>query len=371
MQTKHNLLLLAGILLTLCLPVAANAQYAYDIVSLGNYHPNAINNNGQVACNLYSPIDQQYHAFKYNNGQFSDLFHTPVYSSYASGINDAGQIAGTYQSSASTLQSFLYNSQTGALNTMGTGQGSHAYAINQNGDVAGYFRFGTNGLTHAFIYSTSTGQLHDIDQNAGNPSGSSLSEATAINNLGQAAGMAIGPAVGVVAGPQYVFIYSNGVMQNIGTLPNSVGPTITGINNSGNVIGYALIPNNGVHGFLYRNGQMQDLSAALSLPGEGFADGINNAGDIIGQDGNGGFLYHNGAVKDLNSLIDPSLGWNIDGATAINDNGQIIGTGNLGGFIMTPHVAATPAPGSLLTFGMGMGALLLAARRKRNAAPRS
>ena len=43
-------------------------------------------------------------------------------------------------------------------------------------------------------------------------------------------------------------------------------------------------------------------------------------GDLIGH----GFVYYgSGSIEDLNNLVDPSLGWTIDDAVAINDSGVI------------------------------------------------
>jgi hypothetical protein len=52
-------------------------------------------------------------------------------------------------------------------------------------------------------------------------------------------------------------------------------------------------------------------------------------------------LYERGVVMDLNSLIDRDLGWDLQWAFDINEFGQIVGYGVLGGnvraFVMTPR----------------------------------
>ncbi len=357
MQTKYNGLL-PVVLLLLAWPAAARAQYAYDIVPLGNYSPAAINNRGQVVGEYYSAQTRQYRAFEYSNGQASDLFPNANYPTGASGINDAELIVGTSQpATGHPTQAFVYNSSTSAVQNIGTGLSSLAYAINQSGVVVGKSQADISSPDHAFRYDTATGTLHDIGQDFGFNNNST---ASAINNKGQIAG-----SFNSAQNHGNAFVYSNGVVQDIGGIPGAVGNQVTGINDSGDVIGYGLIPNNGVHGFLYRNGVLQDISVLTPDSRELFPDGINNAGDIVGQADRGAFLYHNGAVQDLNSLIDPSLGWKLNGAVAISDRGQIIGSGNLGGFILTPRATAVPAPGSALTFGVGTAVLLLAARRRK------
>ena len=53
------------------------------------------------------------------------------------------------------------------------------------------------------------------------------------------------------------------------------------------------------------------------------------------------FVYTGGSLADLNDLLAPGHGWEyLTSADAINDNGQIVGYGRIGGqfraFLMTP-----------------------------------
>jgi hypothetical protein len=74
-------------------------------------------------------------------------------------------------------------------------------------------------------------------------------------------------------------------------------------------------------------------------------------------------------MYDLNTLLDPSsTGWQLDEAMAINDQGQIVGTGLYGdqqqAFLLTPLTSSdVPEPAALLLVGGGM--LLLAAGKVR------
>jgi len=69
----------------------------------------------------------------------------------------------------------------------------------------------------------------------------------------------------------------------------------------------------------------------LGTLGGNFSEGhgINNAGQVVGTSRlaptlEHAFLYSNGQLRDLNDLVDPRMGITLFGATAINDNGQIL-----------------------------------------------
>jgi probable HAF family extracellular repeat protein len=76
----------------------------------------------------------------------------------------------------------------------------------------------------------------------------------------------------------------------------------------------------------------------LGVPAEGTlsrARGINDSGDVVGEWRIGlgrearfkAFLYEEGQMKDLNALIPANSGWDLTSAQAINENGQVVGSG--------------------------------------------
>ena len=115
-----------------------------------------------------------------------------------------------------------------------------------------------------------------------------------------------------------------------------------GINGSGQVVGF--YQPSSYHAFLYSNGELADLG---TLPGnvESGATGINATGQVVGWSTNSkgnqhAVLYSNGTMTDLNTLI-PS-GWTLTYAEGINDSGKIVGCGNYNGsgtraFLLTPE----------------------------------
>ena len=78
------------------------------------------------------------------------------------------------------------------------------------------------------------------------------------------------------------------------------------------------------------------------------ATAINNNGQIVGYGFECPFLCSNSVMQNLNNLIDPASGWTLEYANAINDLGQIVGQGinwNLGGqsraFLLSPTFLPT------------------------------
>lgn len=134
--------------------------------------------------------------------------------------------------------------------------------------------------------------------------------ATGINDSGQVVGY------GYDYGSPYdqAFLYSGGSMQNLSTLPGSNSSTAYAINNSGQVVGSALTSSGAQTVFLYSGGSLQNLGVA------GQPTAINDSGQIVGNNGNTAFLYSGGSIHNLGTF-----GGNSSTANAINDLGQVVG----------------------------------------------
>ena len=189
--------------------------------------------------------------------------------SYASGINDSGQVVGG-ANTASAQHAFLYSG--GAMTDLGTlpgGNASYASGINVSGQVVG--AAGTASATHAFLYSG--GVMTDL----GTLPGGNTSYAYGINDSGQVVGFG-----DTASGATHAFLYSGGVMTDLGTLPGGNTSYAYGINDSGQVVGWSDTASGAQHAFLYSGGAMTDLG---TLPGGGNsrAFGINNSGQVVGS----------------------------------------------------------------------------------------
>ena len=130
-----------------------------------------------------------------------------------------------------------------------------------------------------------------------------------------------GEATAQGAAPTYVYV-------DLGTLPGGSypGSTAFGINNHNHAVGMSSTPGRRVHGFLWQNGTMQDLS---SLPGADFsiASAINDEDQIVGisDTANGqshAVLWQGGVVHDLGTLP----GGAFSAANAISGRGDIVGS---------------------------------------------
>src|SRR5206468_3077910 len=106
---------------------------------------------------------------------------------------------------------------------------------------------------------------------------------------------------------------------------------------------------NGTAGTMIDLGTVFHRDTDLQDP-HSWAYDVNNVGQVIGDSfsvaGNGAwvvtpFLYQGGTMIDVNNLVAPGSGWHIDFVRGINDNGQLVGSGNGHAIILTPP---TPVP---------------------------
>src|SRR3569832_1886703 len=190
-----------------------------------------------------------------------------------------------------------------------------ASAINNSGEVAGITVFSTpSPATHAFLYST--GVMTDLGTLGG-----FASFGWGINNVGQVTGASAYHPISFTLAPgesytdPHAFLYSHGVLADLGTLGGSYSVGLA-INDVGQVTGAWTTVAGDQHAFIYSSCTMTDLGPRTQA-----GHGINNAGQVVGVSTDGySFLYTNGTLIDLRTF-----GF-FDRAVDINDNGQILGT---------------------------------------------
>ena len=244
------------------------------------------------------------------------------------------------------------------LGTLG-GLYSNASAVNSHGQIVGGADTDPNDSStqHAFLYD---GAIHDLGTLGGDSS-----TANGINDSGQVVGSST--TVPQDSSVIHAFSYSNGSMQDLGTLGGSYS-NADAINSHGQIVGgFTLFGDHAQDLFLYSNGIMHDLG---NLPGASGTEGraINDLGQIVGdafvfQFGSfRAVLYADGTMHDLNNLLDASgNGVTITHATAINNQGWIVGHGSgpdgEASFLLTP----VPEPSGLTLAGFAMMAFAMIA----------
>ncbi|MDQ6676132.1 MAG: hypothetical protein M3Z09_02415, partial [Acidobacteriota bacterium] len=310
--------LIFGLLFSGISPVTGSILYSVtDLGTLGGAYTYGagINNAGQVT-GSFGPSNYGAQAFLYTDGHGLSAIAGPYSAGY--GINNAGQVTG-YSTNG---HAFLYsNGQTTDLTPSLKSAGSVGYGVNNAGQVTGAYYIDINP-ENGFLYSN--GQITDLG---------GISPGFAINEAGQVTGYAYTALL------RQAFLYSDGQMKSLGTLGGRQSEGY-GINNAGQVTGIADTSNSREHAFLYSNGQMTDLDPSGNYYySKGLA--INSSGQVVGAlrapvgptYDTRAFVYRSGQILDLNDVIDPRLGLTLARATAINDRGQIVANASYRAYI--------------------------------------
>jgi probable HAF family extracellular repeat protein len=288
-----------------------NSRTATDLGTLGgkNFFPlAAINDAGQVVGSS-ATAEGDDHAFITgpNGAGMRDLGD-----GIASGINAAGQVVGW-----SGDRSFITGPDGAGMLYLGTlgGRYTKAYGINDAGQVVGSSAT-ASGQQHNFITGPNGFGMRDLGT-GGDRIGSS-----SINNAGQVVGSSGHRSF--ITGPDGVGI------KDLGTLGGNFS-FATGINDTGQVVGWSAPAEGGYHAFITGpNGVgMRDLGTLGG--GDSFAYGINDAGQVVGYSYTPEGFRHafitgpNGVgMTDLNSLVDLPAGLVLAEARDINNAGQVV-----------------------------------------------
>jgi len=273
---------------------------------------NAVNEANQVTGNTLSG------AFLFD-GSFRDW---DGYGSY--GINRAGQISGNkqlnnpYRPAPLPLDPAIYtpnkwdNLGIATVYSRGTRQGVYAdlYVLDDINDagfaVGSRRRYGLTGSS-----SILTTPAFDAVTYLPIPYGG---YATAINSQNKIVGATGTSSTAGQYSHAYLYDYNTGILTDLETLNGGLTSSAADINESNQVVGTSWL--------------VTQLTS-LYDPTQYHA-----------------FLWQNGAMTDLNTLIAPDSGWILTAATAINDNGDIVGSGLLDGqvhgFLLTTGEAPPP-----------------------------
>jgi probable HAF family extracellular repeat protein len=231
---------------------------------------------------------------------FSDPLHVTV-----SGMNDLGQVVGEMQApygSSSYNEAFIATSDTvDELGTLG-GTDAGAVSINDAGQFTAWVHY-SDGSCAGQVLQYGSSSVTVVDSNMANWN-------LYVSNTGKVLDTAS------VNGEPHPVLYQNGTRQDLLPTIGGIGSFGWGISSNG-----AYVVGEGDQGsFLYHDGNVSIIAPALV----GIA-GVNNAGEvIISPVANGkttAFVYSNGVMNGLPQL-DREM---YSGATAINDDGSIVG----------------------------------------------
>ncbi len=309
--------------LTLLLLATAGWAVSYEVIDLGElggYHSfaTAINNPGQIVGYAFTASGQ-------TEGFIWQDAMSPLNSflGQAFDINDDGTIVGTFFING-TMQASVF--KEGKLKGLGVVPGGYSFAkaINQKeGVVGGKAVASRDGFsTHAYLWGK-----HGQGVDLGTLGGAS-SWATAINDNGEIVGVA-----NTGGWQDHAFLWSKGKMDDLSTLGGTTSGA-THINKKGQIVGYAADNNNKLHACLWDEGQVDSLGDFF---GNSWAMAINDESLIVGYfespSGLRAFSYDipTKQLVDLTALLAGVSPWQVFAAIDINDNGQIAGLGYLNG----------------------------------------
>jgi probable HAF family extracellular repeat protein len=320
------------------------------------YSVSGLNNNGDT---VGATIDSSftYRAYGIQGNVANALLPSASPYQQAFGINDSGVIVGVAEipvGSSTNIRAVAFSGgATTDLGSLQSGGWSSALGVNNSGVIVGESEW--SGGMRAFVYSS--GSMVDLGTFGGQNS-----SAASVSNGGHTVGWAE-----LSDGSRRAFLHSSSTMVNLGTLGGD--SYARGVNSLGTVVGSSELPSGDLAAFAYSGGVLTNLGSIQT--GGTSATSINDAGVIVGQSGSVAMIFENGVMSDLNSLLDPLFSsYILKEASRINNNGQILAFAQFNGnpadgrpVLLTP---TTPVPEPMTLAAVGIGAMALRRRTKRN-----
>lgn len=196
-----------------------------------------INNLGQFVGSIKDP-NGAVHGFFFDRGSFSPpLTYPGAGATYAYGINDRGEIAGTCYA-AGQSHGFLFKAGRFHAPNLLSAQQTAFQAINNSGQVAGV-AVDLNG-THGVVYLGNLGLFTSVFDFPD----ATVTYPQAINGCGQFGGQYTNPN-----GSGHAFVSLAGSLLTV-TIPGAVSASILGINDRGQVCGNFIDANQAHHAYI-------------------------------------------------------------------------------------------------------------------------
>ena len=346
---------------------ALAAPYRFEQLTgpVGGWEATAINGSGQIAGAAGDPIGYAIQAGTWTDGNLTLLERTAT-SSRALAINDQGQVAGEIWTpiTGRTAAVWSNNTQTILARTSET-TSQYATGINNSSLVVG-----NRSQDYERTFQAVTWRNYDVKPL--DMLGATSSYATGVNNTGQISGY-LQYVSGSSTVTQAVVWNGDQVTQLLATGGNACCAQALAISNTGVVVGDVF--GNGTSMPVYWQGT--EAATPLAAPTNGGqALGINSLGQAVGT----GFVgpwgvallwdLTTGQYTDLNTYLTTdqvAAGWVLNRAVAINDVGDIVGIAyNTKQASFRPFaLMAIPEPSTLVYMSLGLLALGLQHRRSR------
>lgn len=243
-------------------------------------------------------------------------------------INDAGQLAGSWRASSSSVEPFLWTPGAG-LEPLGFA--GRAGGIGSGGEVVGRRFTDASPSGEAFHWTPASG-LRVLDTPAGESS-----EATGVNDAGVVVGSAGAQAIAWNGG-------TAAVLPN----PDGISTFATDLNDRNAIVGVHFSGVGETTGILWPAPDAEPVLLPCTPPAfqECRANDINDRGEILGHYGNDEaefpMIWVDGQAYDLKQRIEGEHVPPIIFALGLNDRGQIAGyahdAGSDGGFVVFPFI---------------------------------
>lgn len=251
---------------------SADAQYVYTKIMVpGSTFTEAsgINNLGQVVGTFIDSVGIP-HGFIYLNGVFTTVDYPSAAHNYAFGINDAGSVVGSFSEvlpkgpySASLREDGIWSAfDFPAHETDGRD-------INALGQIVGIYNDGVGTPDHGFLKVGANYTTVDFP-------GAPITYVFGVNNAGTVSGSYVDNQ-GLVKG----FVYSNGNYTQL-TFPNASDTIVTDINNNNMMVGWKVEAGKTI-GFTFSNLKYRPVIVPFAGTTATRARGINDSGTIVGS----------------------------------------------------------------------------------------
>jgi probable HAF family extracellular repeat protein len=283
---------------------------------------------------------------------------TGGFTSAGYGLNNFGHAVGVSSIATADYHGFFYTGSLTEVPPLVTSTQSHAFAINESNQVVAMSYDLGELETHGLRWQAGvTTNLSSVAARGTNSAGDVVGYfSTMLTDFGWVDHAALWQNGSIydlgTLGGHFSFAYARratlwraGAVLDLGTLGGSSSQAYN-LNQVGQVVGVADTAAGAPHAFLFQLDAAGNVVTRTDLGvlggGNSYAYAVNSSGQVVGTSNARAFTWQAGTMQDLNALIPPAADWRLDTAWAVNDHGQIVGTGLHHGqpraFLLTPGV---------------------------------